>query len=431
MLFKSIKGIHIDGHKSMSTNKPVSEYLNPEYVYIPLVSGANKLKANVVAGDHVYVGKIVATSEGRFYIPVASSVSGEVTGIKKMWHSSGRMVETLEIKNDFKDEVDPAINKEENPEKLTREEIIAKIKACGVIGLGGAGFPTYVKYQCDQKEVLIINGVECEPYLTCDYVNMLNNPEKLFKGVKYLLKAAGAQKAVIALKEYRHDLVELFQPYLNENPEISLYLAKDVYPAGWEKYLVQKITGKTYEKLPSEVGAVVNNSSTAILVADVIEKSLPQTERIVTITGDGISTPQNFKVKIGTRVKELVAKAGGYTSESDKTYCVAGGPMTGHSILIDDLIVDATMCAVVYIISDNDRLNPACLGCGKCSENCPAYLTPTSIRDAVIRKDVDAVSALNINACILCGLCSYVCPSRVEITDYMVQAKDLVRKAGK
>ena len=434
MLLRGIKGKRIDGYKSMSTARPVREYLNPEYVYIPLVQGAAKLRVVVNEGDHVNVGTVVALREDHFPLPIYSSVSGTVGKVKKMWHSSARMVEMLEIKNDCLDTVDPNIKACENPSELTRKEIVEKIKNAGLVGLGGAGFPTYVKYLGDQnKDVVLINGVECEPFLTCDYENMLNYPDKLFRGLTYLMKAAGAERGVIAIKNYRTDLVELFQPYLEQYPNISVFLTEDVYPAGWEKYIVEKVLGKTYNRLPAEVGAVVNNSSTCMAVCDAVELGMPQVERTTTITGEGIKEPQNFRIKVGTRVQELVALAGGYVDGLDttKSYYVAGGPMTGKAIMIDDLVADACLCAIEVLKDKKAEYLPNCLGCGKCSERCPAHLTPTAIRQALLSKDAKLVGELNVNACILCGMCSYVCPSRIELTDSMVQAKDFLRKAGK
>jgi len=219
---------------------------------------------------------------------------------------------------------------------------------------------------------------------------------------------------------------------LKDYPNITLFASKDLYPAGWEKYIIQQITGKTYNGLPAEAGCVVSNAQTSIVYADVVERNIPLISRVITISGEGIKQPQNFLVPIGTPVKELIAECGGYVEGLDpaKAYYIAGGPMTGRSLLIDELIVNDTLGSVVVKPLPEERLNPACLGCGKCSDVCPVYLAPTEIQRAYESKDLNAVKALNPQKCMACGLCSYVCPSRIEIADFVAKAKDFMKKGA-
>ncbi|XMB72842.1 RnfABCDGE type electron transport complex subunit C [Mycoplasmatota bacterium WC30] len=433
MIFQKTKGIHIAGRKSMSKNLPLQEYFDPEFVYIHLLQQACPLKKIVEVGDDVKVGQVIAIREGFGAMKIHASISGTVTAIKKVWHASGKMVEALEIKNDFKNTLDDSIKLNTNIASLTREELISMMKEAGLSGLGGAGFPAYVKYSTkDPIDTIIINAVECEPYLTCDYSFILTYPEKLLKGLSYMMRAADASKGVIVYKNYNQKIKKVLVDLLPKYPNVELFEVADVYPAGWEKYIIERVTGKTYDKLPSEIGVIENNSTTAIIFADVVEHNIPLISRPITITGEGINQPTNFYVPIGTKVSELVAKCGGYTAnlEPKKANYIAGGPMCGRAIFIDDLIVNDTLGAVIVkpII---EGLHPECLGCGQCADVCPAYLTPTEIKKAFEAKDVNLIKQLNAVKCISCGLCSYVCPSHVEISDFVARAKDLLRKGAK
>jgi electron transport complex protein RnfC len=433
MILNKAKGIRIDGRKSMSKTLPLHEYLNPQFVYIPLLQQNSPLKRIVEIGNDVAIGQVVALREGFGAMPIHASVSGKVTALKKVWHSSGRMVDAIEIANDHLNRMDAGIIPEPDAAILTREQLIDRMKQAGLSGLGGAGFPTYVKYQTKSPiDVVIINAVECEPYLTCDYMLINAYPEKVLKGLSYFIKAAGAKKGVVAFKAYNQHIRESLEPLLPAYPGIELKEIKDLYPAGWEKYLIQQITGKTYEGLPAEAGAIVDNSGTAIVFADVVEKNIPLISRVITISGEGIKNPQNFYVPIGTPVKELIAQCGGYADglDSSKAWYLAGGPMTGRAILVDELIVNDTLGSVLVKPMPEERNHPACLGCGKCADVCPVYLAPTEIQRAFDMKDVAAIKELNAQKCMQCGLCSYVCPSHIEICDYVARAKEMMRKGA-
>jgi len=433
MIFQKTKGTHIDGRKSMSKQLPLEEYFNPEIVYIHLLKNIGPLKPVVEVGATVKVGQVVAVREGFGEMNVHSSISGTVTAVKKVWHSSGKMVDALEIKNDFQSTPDDSIKPNKEADVLSRQGLIDLMKRSGLTGLGGAGFPTYVKYITKQKiDTIIINAVECEPYLTCDYKFILEYPEKLLKGLKYFIKAAEAKKGVIVYKNYNKEIKAALLANISKYENIELFEVDDVYPAGWEKYMIERVTGRTYDGLPSEIGVIVNNSSTAIVFADIVEHNIPLISRPSTITGEGIKQPKNFYVPIGTKVSELVAKCGGYQDGLVPTeaFYIAGGPMTGKAILIDDLIVNDTLGAIIVKPVING-LHPECLGCGKCADICPVYLTPTEIKKALESKDNTLMEQLGADKCIMCGLCSYVCPSHVEITDAVVKAKDTIRNLKK
>jgi len=433
MLFRKIKGVRIEGNKQMSRCAPLRDYLDPPVVSIPLLQGMSVLKPAVEVGANVKIGDIIAYREGFGAMPIHASIAGKVTAIKKVWHASGRMVEAVEIENDHSGALSDSIQPEKNPDGLDKEALIQKMIDAGLSGLGGAGFPTYIKYQTKCPiDTVIINAIECEPYLTCDFLMSIKYPEKLVKGLHYFMKAAGAEKGVIAYKAYNQAVEDAVKPYLERFPEITTFPLKDVYPAGWEKYVTEAVTGKTYPKLPSQVGVIVNNAGTAIAYADMVENNIPLIARNITITGEGITNPQNFYVPFGTKVAELVALCGGYQEGLDPKYAwyIAGGPMTGKAILIDDLVVNDTLGAVIVIPTPKEKLHPECLGCGKCADACPAFLTPTEIKRAYDMKDETAIRNLQADKCIACGLCSYVCPSHIEITDAVVKARDSLKKGA-
>jgi len=420
-------GTHISehkGHKEMSLANPLVEFLNPEYVYIPLVEQNTPCEAVVKVGEQVKVGQVVANKCGRFCLPLHASVSGEVVSIdKKMWHSSGKMVAHIQIKNDFKEtKVDTM--KYSDTSNITKEEIIEKVRENGIVGLGGSGFPAYVKYQVNREmDVVIINAVECEPFITVDYRLIKDRFEDVVRGIKYIMKAVGAKRGVIAIKKNKTELIEKMNLILENEPTISVFTVKDVYPAGWEKYIVQRVTNKNYKSLPSEVGAIVNNVTTAVAITYAIENNQPLIEHLVTVTGEGVRTPSNVFIKIGTSISEIIEKIGGYAPNLGDAYFIAGGPMTGKSIMFDSLVVSRALSSVIVLPKEVREVNPECMGCGKCSEVCPVFLSPIVIKETLENDSLEEVRTLRPNLCMECGLCSYVCPSRIELTEAVSKAK--------
>lgn len=429
MLFTQIRGIHINGRKEMSTKNEIVSYLNPKCVYFPTTIGNVAYTPIVEIGDDVLKGQPILERSGRFGHPVCSSVSGKVTAKKKMWHSSGKMIEMLEITNDGEERTIENWNLK--LDNLTKENIIERMKNSGIVGLGGAGFPTYVKYlPLKPADVLIINAAECEPYITADYMLIINQTEKLLRGIEYMMIASGSKKAVVAIKKTKKPAIKALEDKIKNHPNIEIKLLNDVYPAGWERYIVEHVTGKTYSGLPSDVGAVVNNVQTAIAVCEAVEENKPLIEKIVTFTGEGLVKPCNVLVKIGTKVSEVITEIGGYVENLDNAYFIAGGPMTGKSIMFDDLIITNSLGSVIVKPNIDRKNNPSCMGCGKCAEACPAFLTPTEIKSAYDNGDIDGLNKLNVNKCVQCGLCSYVCPSRVDITEIVGKAKEAAIKAN-
>lgn len=428
---KKIQGLHISehkGHKEMSLNHEMYSFLNPEFVYIPLIEQNAPCTPCVAVGDKVLVGQVVATKTGRFSLPVHSSVSGEVTSIdKKMWHAMGKMVSCIEIKNDFNETMVDTI-RENDVASLSREDIINIMKECGIVGLGGASFPTYVKNSGNAViDKLLINAAECEPYINNDYTILKNDESraKFIRGVQYAMKACGAQKATIAIKKNKVALIEKLEKDLAELPNIDIYKLKDVYPAGWEKYIVQEVTKKTYKMLPSEAGCVVNNVATLYSICEAVELNKPLIEKIVTFTGKGLADPCVMYTKIGARVSECIKHINGYAEgmKPSDTYLIAGGPMTGRSIMFDTIVINRSFGSVIIMPKEEKNIEFQCMGCGKCAEYCPVDLSPILIKHAVDDKNKKAMEELCANKCMQCGLCSYVCPSKIELTEAVNRAK--------
>ena len=432
-MLNKIRGIHIGeyaDHKHISDNKEILDFLTPEYIYIPLVESGSICTPLVKEGDNVKVGDVVATRTGRFTLPIHASISGVVTSCnKKMWHSSGKMVDCIQIKNDFLE-----TKNDENFKIMdanNRDDIVKIAKEKGIVGLGGSGFPTYVKYDVKKDmNVVIINGAECEPFITTDYRTLVEQPKEVLKGLEYIMKAVNAKKGIIAIKKNKHDAIEVIKNAITELyiKNVEILLLNDVYPAGYERYIVQRVTGSNYKALPSEVGAIVNNVSTALAMYEAIEKGKPLIEKVVTFTGYGFKKPRNIRLKIGTNTSEVINNLISYNSKYNELYLITGGPMTGQAMFSDNVVINRALgCVLALPKKEPARSNP-CIGCGKCSAVCSMRLTPTEIRRVLQIKDKALLEQLKPQKCIQCGLCSYVCPSRIDLTETVAKAKAFVLK---
>ena len=425
-IFSSRGRRHLDGHKDLTHHDEFIDLSSSvKSVYLPVVSPNLKdIEIVVNEGDEVKVGTRIGTRTD-FYVPVYSPVSGVVKGrVMKFNAAVGRPVNHLVIENDFK------YTKEENAlTKVTLEsspeEIFAAIKEAGLVGLGGAGFPTYVKYNNPTNiHTLLVNGVECEPFLTTDYVAMSNDVESLLVGCELLMKASGATKAVIAIKVHKAAVKNAIKAKLAEHPSIKLVEVPDKYPMGWERTLIKQVFKKTYDRLPSELGIIVNNGQTVIELAKVLLTGHPMTDRLVTVSGDAVANPTNVYVKIGTQAKELIEACGGLTSEDANL--IPGGPMCTKAVNNDVFPVVMQLGALTILQVRTFNEEP-CLRCGSCIRHCPANLQPIEIRNALKAKDYDRLLKLDALSCVECGMCSYSCPSRIELTDAVKNAKPVVK----
>lgn len=428
MLFSGKQKLHLDGQKNLTDKEKPLEFNDFEFVYIPLLNmGSTNFEVLVQPGDYVKKGQMIAHRNDHFYVPIFASVSGEVVSIDKMMSSALVFAQHIKIKNDFKNELidDLALNMDCT--KASKEEIVNAIKNAGITGQGGSGFPTYIKYSSDAKiDTLLINAVECEPFITIDYHMIKMHPEQLILGIKFLLKACQANNAIIAFKQGKDALVEILTPLVEKEDNIEIRLVPDVYPMGWERTLVKEVFNKTFDKLPSEVGVVVNNSTTAIKVAQALTTGLDFTIG-ATFSGDILNKPASLKVPIGAKVDEIVAKIGSYKENIDTTKCriVSGGPMMGKPLVSDEIALNSYNNAMTFLL-DQDLKEIGCLRCSRCVEYCPSGLQPVLIKEAEKAQDVKMLSKLKADTCVSCGLCSYICPSRIQVTDYTTKGKTRV-----
>ncbi|WP_305153168.1 RnfABCDGE type electron transport complex subunit C [uncultured Dubosiella sp.] len=410
---------HIPGHKAETEHEKVLEIMPAKEVYIPLVAGNNTdFEVLVHEGDQVFVGTKLAQTKSGFVVPIYSSVSGVFTGIAKRMHSSLRPQPHMVIQVDHKQTAIQAFAPIRY-ENASREELVEFTKNAGLVGLGGAGFPTYVKYlKPNGIDTVLINGVECEPYITADYKMMMDDPKHLVTGALIMKKMAEAQRVIICIKKTHPDLISVVKQAA-ENTGVEVREVPDVYPMGWERVLVREVLHKEYGNLPAEAGCIVNNAGTAIELARMMEHGEAIANKIVTVSGAGVKDPMNVSVPVGMPVKEIFEHTG---FKLDSVRLIAGGPMMGKAIPNDMFVIDRAMNALTIL--DNPADNAiACLRCGSCSDHCPAGLQPVRIAMAMKEGNIEEMERRQAMRCIECGLCTYVCPSKIDVTENVRKAK--------
>ncbi len=425
-----VTGLKLIGKKYMSLKNKVQEYLNPEYVYIPLVVGNDtNISVFVKKGDYVYKGSILGKKQGNFSIPILSSVSGTIIDFQEKYYLNGKKIKCIIIQNDFKELTENKINIKDDMNKFSKKDFIERLKDNGIIGMGGAGFPTYAKYDTDKTiKTLLVNAVECEPYITADYSLILEHAEQILECINTILKINKIKECYIAIKKNNSKLINTFNLYIGTYPNIKICEVKNIYPMGWEKNVVKEVLKKDYDKLPIEVGTIVNNVSTIYAIYEALKNNQPLIDRIITITGEGLQKPINIKVKIGTLVSEIIERFNKYKDNKDLLF-VAGGPMMGTTIPTDDLVVTPNLNCVLVIPKPKISPSIECLRCGKCVKFCPAKLAPVLIKDNC--NNIDILKTYEVNRCIECGLCSYICPSKINVREYVRLAKQNIGKVDK
>ena len=409
-------------YKKMSITDKVTVYNKPQFVHIPLIVNKDTdVTTFVKKGEYVYKGMIIGKTKGKFRSPIHATVSGVVTDFVEKTYVNGDKTRCVTIENDFLEKTEQKINGKKNINNYSKEEFVELIKEAGIVGLGGSGFPTYVKYNNHPSciKTIIVNAVECEPYITADYTLLMNKCEEILEAVDALIEINHADEAIIAIKKGQPELKEQINNYLGTYLKIRLVEVPNFYPMGWERNLVQFISKKTYEKFPLELGIVVNNVSTIYAIYEALKFGRPLLERMVTFTGEGLVNPQNVLVKIGTPISEVIDHIGGYKEGANKL--VAGGPMMGDSLNNDELIITSNLNCVLVKIDDGLEEITDCLRCGKCVNVCPAKLSPVMIKDHV--KNISLLRDLEPERCIECGLCSYICPAKIPVREFVRKAK--------
>ncbi len=412
---------------------PTIRYVDPEYVYMAVTNArCPQAEVYVKPGDYVKVSEIIGMRKGPFFTqPITSTVSGEVVGIIKKFHRTGKLVEFIQIRNDKKDVFADSV-KERTPEEiaaLTREDFIRITHDCGLVGLGGSSFPTYIKFKTeDPIHTICINAVECEPYLSADHRLVLEFPFRILRGITYAKQAFGAKRAVICIKKKYDDLYNTLTAAIARHPEFNIEVKRvgNYYPQGWEIEMIKTGLGVKVPAgvLPSKLGIMVFNVSTIVGLYKAVRYNMAVVKRNFTITGDGVKVPQNFRVRVGTSLKELIDYSNGYKGEDNKVM-ILGGPMMGANLVRDDAVITRT-CTSCIILNEKKVVEEPCVRCGSCVYSCPAELQPVQIMQAVKNKDKNALVKLKIKSCILCGMCSYTCTSKIHLTDYCRKAKRMV-----
>lgn len=426
-------GVHPPENK-FSAEAAIETLALPKQVSVPLSQHLGAPATAVVnKGDEVKVGQLIAKSSGFISANIHSPVSGKVFKIDEVYDSSGFRKPSIVINvegDDWLESIDRTVDIDADI-KLNQKEIIDKINEMGVVGLGGATFPSYVKLMVpDGKKVdyLIINGVECEPYLTSDHRLMLEKGEEMLIGVSILMKGLGVEKAMIGIENNKPDAIEHLTKLVTRYKGISVHQLKVKYPQGGEKQLIKALTGREVPsgKLPLEVGCVVNNVGTALAVYEAIQKNKPLFERVVTVTGKSIKKPSNFLVRIGTPVKDLIEAAHGLPQDTGKV--ISGGPMMGKAILnIDIPVVKGTSGILLMPENESKRLAAnTCIRCAKCVSVCPMGLEPYLLAKTTKLAKYDIVEKEFVMDCIECGSCSYTCPSNIPLLDYIRLGKNKV-----
>ena len=435
--FKTFKGgIHPDDKKRNSNFIEIENFSAPKTMIYPVQQHIGK-PANVVVnvGDDVKIGQLIAGADGYVSANIHASVSGKVTAIKPCLHPNGNMINSIIVENDFKEEYIKNFNDQKDVDKLTAEEIVNMVKDAGIVGMGGATFPTHVKLAPkSQIDTVVINGAECEPYITSDHRVMLEHPKCILTGIKAVMKAVGAQNTFVGIESNKPDAIAKLTEIFGECENINVVPVLAKYPQGSEKQMINAITGRQVPSggLPSDVGVVVLNIDTVWAIADVINKGLPLIYRIVTLSGGAVKQPKNYLVRLGTPVKDVIETAGGFSQEPAKI--ILGGPMMGNAVYSTDVpIIKGTGAIIALTEKEIKSTEPTvCIRCAKCVDACPMHLQPLMLRAYSIKNDYEKLKKFHILDCMECGACAYICPGRQNPVQYIRNAKpkvmDMIKK---
>lgn len=425
-------GIHPYEGKELSKDHPIEKYLPKGDLVYPLSQhiGAPSVPC-VKKGDTVLAGQKIADAGGFVSVPLHASVSGTVKGIEKRLNAIGSMVDCIVIEND--QQYQETEFQEARLEDLTKEEILNRIKEGGVVGMGGAGFPTHVKLapkDPSKIEYILVNGAECEPYITSDYRRMIEEPEKVVKGLQVILTLFDSAKGYICIEDNKPDCIAKMKELVKDIDRIEVKEMMTKYPQGGERTLIYAATGREINStmLPADVGCVVDNVETVISVYKAVILGRPVNSRVVTVTGDGIKEPKNLLVLAGTDMSELVDAAGGLKAKIAKA--ISGGPMMGFALY--DLHVPCTKTTSAFLFLEHDavseaqEIQTACINCGRCVSVCPGHVLPARLAKLAERGDMAGFEALDGMECCECGCCSYICPAKRPLTQSIKSMRKMV-----
>ena len=414
-------GIHPYDGKELSKDKPIMTVMPKGDLVYPLSQHIGApAKPIVEKGDHVLTGQKIAEAGGFVSAPIYATVSGTVKSIEPRRVVTGDSVMSIVLENDgLYEEVEyPAVKPLED---MTNEEIVERIKEAGIVGMGGAGFPTHVKLSPKEPEKIdyvIVNCAECEPYLTSDYRRMIEEPEKLVKGLKVSLQLFPNARGILAVEDNKPDCIGILKELTKDETRISVKALRTKYPQGAERQIIYAATGRAINStmLPADAGCVVNNVDTVVAIYHAVYEGKPLMNRIVTVTGDAVADPRNFMVRIGTNYHELIEEAGGFIKEPVKI--ISGGPMMGFGIFDLDVPTTKTASALLCLTQDDvSRMEPGpCINCGRCVEACPSRLVPNMLATYAEHYDEEEFLSHEGLECVECGCCSFVCPAKRSLT---------------
>ncbi len=417
-------GIHVNDMKYLTENSPIEKMPAPKVAYMSMMQHIGAPAIPIVnVGDKVKKRQLIAKANGPVSANIYSSICGTVTDVKDITVDSGNNMKFIVIENDggtdeiFFDDI----------EELTSDAIIERIRLAGIVGLGGAGFPTAVKLTPKtQLDTLIINGAECEPYLTCDYRLMIENAQDIYKGIKYTAKALNINKIIIGIEANKPKAIEIFEKF----DDIEVVVLQKQYPMGSEKHLIYCATGRKVPcgKMPFDVGVCVHNIKTVIAVKHAIDDKKALSSTVLTVSGEGINTPKNLRVQMGTPLQEIIDFCGGL--KDGVTKIIAGGPMMGKGLIGVNSFVRKTHSGFLFLTDkETDTNEPSnCINCAKCAKNCPMRLMPMYIESHALAGDYKGAEKYGAMNCIECGSCAYNCPAKRPLVQSISMAKSKIKE---
>lgn len=415
------KGVHPYEGKELSKDCPIKSISADDVMVYPLSQHIGTPAECIVSvGDRVLKGQKIAKAAAAISAPVYSSVSGTVKAVEKRAMCDGAVMECVVIENDKEDQCVDGFGQDRQLDSLSSEQIADIIKNSGIVGLGGAGFPTAVKVtpkNAQGIDTLIINGCECEPYLTYDYRLMLEKGSEIVKGVEAILKLLPNAKAVVAIEDNKPDAIKAMEELVSSQDKITVQPVKTKYPQGGERQLIYAITKRKINSkmLPADKGVIVVNTATCFAVYEAVCKNMPLIHRVMTVTGEGVNSPCNLDVPLGVSHAYVLEKAGG--AKEDAVKFISGGPMMGIAMCSLDVPVVKTSSSILVFTQDDVSALPqsACIHCGKCVGACPQNLVPQMMAKAVKSNDFKKYEEIGGLECIGCGCCAYACPAKIPL----------------